>query len=351
MSHIYDDLIRLLKDKKKAVLARIIRQEGSAPRSLGTACIFLEDGSVVGTIGGGQLEYQAQQKALEVFKSEKSSMFHMKLTGKDVEDTNMICGGIVDIFLEPFFPKNPASLEVLEAIHRLLQTGRKGILLTWISEGLGAGYKKSRAVIEKGGKIAGDLSDILHGNQMDIDKLTDTISPLLIELKDGEGKKLVFFEPIIPDAVLYLFGAGHVSTYVAPLAHLVGFKVCVIDDRDEFANQKRFPMAEEIMVCSFAEAFERLTLHASSYVTIITRGHLYDRDVLRSALREETAYIGMIGSRRKRDKIYESLINEGFPKEAIEKVHSPIGLDIGAETPEEIAISIVAELVKVRAGL
>ena len=105
------------------------------------------------------------------------------------------------------------------------------------------------------------------------------------------------------------------------------------------------------MVCSFADAFERLTLHASSYVTIVTRGHLYDRDVLRSALREETAYIGMIGSRRKRDKIYESLINEGVTKEAIDRVHSPIGLPIGAETPEEIAISIVAELVQVRAGM
>ena len=350
MSHIYDDLIKLLKDRKKAVLARIIRQEGSAPRSLGTACFFLEDGSLAGTIGGGLLEYQAQQKALEVFKSGKSALFQMQLTGKDVEDTNMICGGIVDIFLEPFFPKNPASLEVLEAIQNLLRTGKKGILLTWISEGLGAGYKKSRALITKDGKIAGDLSDILQGNQMDIDKLTDTNSPVLIDLKDGERKKFVFVEPIIPDAVLYLFGAGHVSTYVAPLAHLVGFKVCVIDDRDEFANAKRFPVADEIMVCSFADAFERLTLHASSYVTIVTRGHRYDRDVLRSALREETAYIGMIGSRRKRDKIYESLMNEGVTKEAIDKVHSPIGLPIGAETPEEIAISIVAELVQARAG-
>ena len=333
------------------MLARIIRQEGSAPRSLGTACFFLEDGSLVGTIGGGLLEYQAQQKAQEVFKSGKSALFQMQLTGEDVEDTNMICGGIVEIFLEPFFPKNPASVEVLGAIHHLLQTGKKGILLTWISEGLGAGYKKSRAVIEKGGKIAGDLSDILQGNQMDIDKLTDTNSPVLIELKDGEGKKFVFVEPIIPDAVLYLFGAGHVSTFVAPLAHLVGFKVCVIDDREEFANAKRFNVADEIMVCSFSEAFERLTLHASSYVTIVTRGHLYDRDVLRSALKEETAYIGMIGSRRKRDKIYESLINEGITKEAIGRVHSPIGLPIGAETPEEIAISIVAELVQVRAGM
>ena len=185
---------------------------------------------------------------------------------------------------------------------------------------------------------------------MDIDRLIDTNSPVLIDLKDGERKKYIFVEPIIPDAVLYLFGAGHVSTYVAPLAHLVGFEVCVIDDRDEFANAKRFPVADEILVCSFADAFKRLNLHASSYVTIVTRGHRYDRDVLRSALMEETAYIGMIGSRRKRDKIFQSLIDEGVTKEAIDRVHSPIGLDIGAETPEEIAVSIVAELVRARAG-
>ena len=351
MSHIYDELMQRLKAGKKVVLARIIRQEGSAPRSLGTACFFLADGSLVGTIGGGLLEFQVQQTAQEVFKSGKSALFQIKLTGKDVEDSNMICGGIVDVFLEPFFPNNPASVEVLGAVQSLLQTGKKGILLTWVAEGLGAGYKKGRAVIEKGGKVAGDLSDILQSNHMDIDRLTKTNSPMLIELKDGEGKKYVFVEPIIPDSVLYLFGAGHVSTFVAPLAHMVGFKVCVIDDREEFANAKRFPEADEILVCSFEDAFKKLTIHASSYITIVTRGHLSDRDVLRSAIGEETAYIGMIGSRRKRDKIYQSLMDEGVTREAIDRVHSPIGLDIGAETPEEIAISIVAELVKVRAGL
>jgi xanthine dehydrogenase accessory factor len=160
----------------------------------------------------------------------------------------------------------------------------------------------------------------------------------------------LFVEPLKPEPVLFLFGAGHISIFLAPLARMVGFRVVVIDDREEFANRERFPQADEIVVCAFTEAFKRIQTDRSAFIAIITRGHIHDHAVLRAALQRPSAYIGMVGSLRKRNMIYQSLVEEGISPERLAEVHSPIGLDIGAETPEEIAISIVAELIRVRTG-
>ncbi|MBU2578258.1 XdhC family protein, partial [Patescibacteria group bacterium] len=148
-----------------------------------------------------------------------------------------------------------------------------------------------------------------------------------------------------------IFGAGHISTFLSPLAKRVGFSVVVIDDRGEFANTERFPDADEIMVEPLSQSFDRIAVTPSSYIAIITRGHIHDHAVLKEALKQKPAYIGMIGSKRKREIIYQALIKEGTPKETLQKVHSPIGLAIGAETPEEIAVSIVAELIQERERL
>jgi xanthine dehydrogenase accessory factor len=130
---------------------------------------------------------------------------------------------------------------------------------------------------------------------------------------------------------------------------MVGFRVCVIDDRGEFANTRRFPAADQIMVCPVAEAFKRIAVTPSTFIAIVTRGHADDREALRAALATRPAYLGMIGSRRKRDLIYASLIEEGVAAEDLRRVRTPIGISIGAETPEEIAVSIVAELIQIRA--
>jgi xanthine dehydrogenase accessory factor len=148
---------------------------------------------------------------------------------------------------------------------------------------------------------------------------------------------------------LYCFGGGHVAVPTAHLAVLAGFRVVVIDDRPEFANAERFPEAHNVFVIKdFNNAFEGLEIDEDSFIVIVTRGHQYDRAVLEQALQTSADYIGMISSRRKRDAIYEYLMSQGVKKERLEQVHSPIGIDIGGETPEEIAVSIVAELIKVR---
>ena len=147
-----------------------------------------------------------------------------------------------------------------------------------------------------------------------------------------------------------LFGAGHVSQQVAPLCEKVGFRVMVLDDRVEYANPVRFTGETEIRVLDSFDDWAGLPIDAGCYIVILTRGHIHDKTVLGLALRTSAGYIGMIGSRRKRDKIYQALQEEGFTQQDINRVYSPIGLDIGAETPEELAVSIVGELIQVRAA-
>jgi xanthine dehydrogenase accessory factor len=166
------------------------------------------------------------------------------------------------------------------------------------------------------------------------------------------GTLEIFVEPILPQPVLYIFGGGHVSTAVAPLAHQAGFKIVIVDDREAFANVERFPMASEIYR-SYDEAFEKIQPNSSCYLLIVTRGHSGDMRVLAWAVGTEARgftprYIGMMGSKRKVIAVYKALEKEGFSAGQFERVHAPVGLDIGALTPEEIAVSITAELIAVR---
>ncbi|MGB6716438.1 MAG: XdhC family protein, partial [Candidatus Acidiferrales bacterium] len=161
------------------------------------------------------------------------------------------------------------------------------------------------------------------------------------------GTLEIFVEPILPQPRLYLFGGGHVSTALGRVASLAGFSINVIDDRSSFANAERFPMAEEI-VTSYEEAFEKLKPNASSYLVIVTRGHKDDMRVLEWAVGTEARYIGMIGSKRKVISVYRALEKQGIAIEKFARVHAPVGLEIGALTPEEIAVSVTAELIAIR---
>jgi xanthine dehydrogenase accessory factor len=164
------------------------------------------------------------------------------------------------------------------------------------------------------------------------------------------GNQRFLIEAVRPGYSVVVFGAGHVSQQVVPLCENVGFQTIVLDDRPEYACQKRFTGQTEVVVLDSFDNWNGLTIDAGSYIVILTRGHIHDKKVLAQALRTQAGYIGMIGSRRKRDKIYQALREEGFSQQDISRVYSPIGLDIGAETPAELAVSIVGELIKVRAA-
>ena len=176
--------------------------------------------------------------------------------------------------------------------------------------------------------------------------------PNIIICHDDEGNALeLFVEPLASEPILYVLGGGHVSLQIVPPAARVGFKVVVVDDRAEFADPDNFPEAWKVHEHPFEGVLDKFPVDESSYLVIVTRGHIHDKTVLTQALRTPAKYVGMIGSRRKRNMIYDALMKEGFTKDDIDRVHAPIGLDIGAETPEEIAVSIVGELIKVRAGV
>jgi len=193
-----------------------------------------------------------------------------------------------------------------------------------------------------------EIEDVLLAK---MDQILDSKQPLILEVQDDDGRKVsVFVEPVVSSPALYVFGAGHVSRQIVPLAAGVDFQVVVIDDREEFADVKYFPDASDMHQCPFEGVMDRLLVNESSFLVIVTRGHMHDKTVLAQALKTRARYIGMIGSSRKRKIVYEKLMEEGFTEQDLLRVHSPIGLEIGAETPAEIAVSIVAELIQVRAG-
>ena len=254
MGDLFDEVQKLKSEGKKGALATIIGTKGSTPREVGAKMLIREDGTLLGTIGGGCLEAEVWQAAMNIIKEPKPRTIHFDLTGKQAEEGGMICGGVMDIYIEP----------------------------------------------------------------------------------------------ILPAERVFVFGGGHISLFVAKMAKMVGFEVAVIDDRPQFANPERFPEADEILAEEFFLALPKLKVNPSSYLVIVTRGHAYDQEVLEWAMETKARYIGMIGSRRKIKTVYDNLRAKGISQEKLEAVHAPIGLDIGALTPEEIAVAIVAEMVQER---
>jgi xanthine dehydrogenase accessory factor len=261
----------------------------------------------------------------------------------------LICGGNIDIFLEPL---KEDFLNVYQEVSRIKQKGSSAILATLVSvDGDFPKGEGSKVLIKTFGEKVGSL---LGGAELEKKILREGEA----QLKEKKPKVLVFrhedrrmevlLEPVFSEPTVYIFGGGHISEQLAPLAKKVHFKVVVIDDREMFANRERFPEADEVIVLEFEKCFDRLNIDDSSYIIIVTRGHLYDGFVLEQAVKTNARYIGMIGSKKKIKTLYEILVKKGVSKETLNRVHAPIGLDINSETPEEIAVSIVAQLIKVR---
>jgi xanthine dehydrogenase accessory factor len=254
MEDIFQEIVRIRSEGQRAALATVISAKGSTPRETGSKMLIRTDGTILGSIGGGNLEAQVCKEAMKVMTENRSMLLRFDLTGKEMAEEGMICGGNMEVFVEP----------------------------------------------------------------------------------------------ILPEPCLLIFGAGHISLFLSKMGKMVGFRVVVIDDRPEFANRERFPEADEVIAQDFPAAFPRLTTNRTSYIAIVTRGHLQDETVLEWAVRTEAAYIGMIGSRKKNQTVFSHLQAKGIPEKRLKEVHAPIGLNINAKTPEEIALSIIAEIIKAR---
>jgi xanthine dehydrogenase accessory factor len=251
---IYEEIVKLRQQGRRGAVATIVNVRGSIPSFETAKMLVRDDGSIAGTIGGGCVEAEIWQAAREVMESEKPRTLTFNLNQDPKYDTGLVCGGTLDIFVEP----------------------------------------------------------------------------------------------VLPPAALYIFGAGHVSVSLYKVAKGAGFDVTVVDDREAYANRERFPEAKEIIAEDFDRAMARLAPNESTYLVIVTRGHRDDMRVLRWAVQTSARYIGMIGSKRKTITIFRELTKEGLAAGLFERVHAPVGLDIGAITPEEIAVAITAELIAAR---
>ncbi len=251
---IYEQIVELRGQGRRGAVATITNVRGSIPSFQTAKMLVRDDGSIVGTIGGGCVEAEVWQAAREVMEEEKPRSLTFNLNNNPKYDTGLVCGGTLEIFIEP----------------------------------------------------------------------------------------------VLPPALLYIFGAGHVAYNLYKVASIAGFDVVVVDDREAYANRERFPEARQVIDRDFEEVMAELNPPQSAYIVIVTRGHRDDMRVLRWALDVGARYLGMIGSRRKTISIYKELEKEGIPVEKFKDVHAPVGLEIGAVTPEEIAVAIVAEMIAVR---
>ncbi|MGZ6224495.1 MAG: XdhC family aldehyde oxidoreductase maturation factor, partial [Syntrophales bacterium] len=326
-----------------------ITRVGSAPRAVGAKYLIKGDGTSVGSIGGGCVEAEVWQEAQKVMEKKEGRILHFELTSEQLAEGGLICGGNINIFLEPL---REDFLTIYQEAARIKQKGGSAILASLISlDGTFPQGEGSKALMKPSGEKVGSL---LGGLELEKRILSEGKKSLKerkprVVVSSTEGIKTeVLLEPVFSEPTVYLFGGGHVSEQVAPMAKRVHFKVVVIDDREMFANPERFPEADEVIVSEFEKCFDRLNIDDSSYVVIVTRGHLYDGFVLEQAVKSDARYIGMIGSKKKIKTLYQNLMQKGMTKETLDRVHAPIGIDINSETPEEIAVSIVAELIKVR---
>jgi len=342
---IVKEAVGLLEKGQGFALATVVEQNRSAPRSAGARMAVTRDGAVIGTVGGGALEAKVQKVAAEVLKNREAAEIFFNLTAGDSSGMGMICGGDVRVLVDYIDPGDPASLTLYRELAAALERGDRAWLVTLLPSEE-AGRPGRTFLMRDDGTLAGIPGDVGKG-----------LRNLLAEVRGC--RTFTFLEryraaidPTVNRMTALIFGAGHVGRSLVPVLSAVEFRTVILDDRQEFANRERFASADQIVrLDSFEDAFKGTTIDERSYIIIITRGHLHDRTVLRQALRTKAAYIGMIGSRTKRELTYRALLDEGFTKADLERVHSPIGLSIKAETPAEIAVSIAAELIKIRAEL
>lgn len=340
--YIHECLLR----RESLALATIISRSGSGPREAGATIVLTQNGITLGTVGGGLLEAGTLEMAKTVLLNRRPAIRTFSLTDKEAGENGMICGGQVEILVDYLDGSDPIYLEITKALLQCAGTGSYCRLIRSIrGEKIGE-LKTGLGLMNDEGCQTGSL--YLDGLDMEVFRTQCRgKEPILFQNADTR----YFIQQVDVPETVFIFGAGHVGQELAAICNFIGFRTVVIDDRQEFANAERFPAADEIIILdSLGNTFPSITINPQSYVVIVTRGHAFDQSVLSWALSTSACYIGMIASRRKKEIIFQTLLAEGASREDLADVHSPVGLDIGAQTPAEIAVSIAAELIAVRAG-
>ena len=329
MGDFIETILRKLEDGTGAELVSVVEASGSTPRGAGALLAVFGDGTATGTVGGGNVEFEATNLARELVTQEKNALRYFRFVQGDAASLGMVCGGDVTLHFQYLSPADEKTLNLLRDLlaacrqntDRWLVRRLEGETVTFMALAGRAGFHDERPFPE----------DLLRNQAV---------------WRDGW-----FALPVVKAGRVYLFGGGHVSQALVRAILPLGFRPVVYDDRPEFTDPALFPGVEETVCGPFGELERHVTVTEDDYVVIMTRGHQADYEVLTKTIRSGAKYIGCIGSRKKLSICRDRLLEAGFTAEEYARVHAPIGLAIGAETPAEIAVSVAAEMIAVRAGL
>lgn len=322
-------IVRGLESGQSVELVSIVEASGSTPRGAGALLAVFGDGTTCGTVGGGNVEYEAVNLAKELVQREENALRRFSFVQGEAASLGMVCGGDVTLH----FQFLSAGKEQVIALWRDLLTATGENADTWLVRCLEEERVAAMGLADRNGfrYVERCPAELLQNQAV---------------FRDGW-----FALPVVKAGRVYIFGGGHVSQALVPAIAAVGFRPVVYDDRPEFAAPALFPQAEFTLCGSFEQLEQRVAVTPDDYVVIMTRGHQADYEVLTQTLRSGAKYLGCIGSRKKLALCRDRLLKAGFTAEEYARVHAPIGLSIGAQTPAEIAVSVTAELIAVRAGM
>lgn len=344
MQEVFSNGKRLLEEGKSFVYAAIISKKGSAPSGVGARMLVTED-EVFGTIGGGGVEADIIDYARRfTLRDKKPVIKYYNLNSEEAAVSEFICGGETEILLAYIDAGDKDNQEIFEKAEDAVLGQKKAWFVYCFNGGAEDGARCSVILNVENEGIFGKFEE---GSNVKREMLANPVRIAVQEEADREAGRRYIVDSLENPGHIYLMGGGHVSLEVAKLAVGLEFRVTVIDDREEYANSERFSGCDCLVVDSF-DNLPDLEVNSNTYILIITRGHAGDKSALKWAVDKNAGYLGMIGSKSKRDKIYDMLVSEGVDRDKLSGVHCPIGLQIGAKTPQEIGVSIVAELIKER---
>ena len=349
MKEVIQGAVETLRDGRPCVLATVVRTKGSTPQKAGAMLLVKDDGSGLGTLGGGCVEGDIWFAAKEMLRDGSGPEFKDYYLNEDIAARDgLVCGGTMYFYLEPLRSLDdflPLGDEILEAY----DGGEPVSLATVVNSPNRPELLGAKLLLRADGTVSGTLgSGTLDEPALEVAQRVAAIGNTeSISTEDGTE---IFVEGFTTPPTLVMVGGGHVGKATADLANFLGYRVYIVDDRPEFSNDGRFPYAEQTIVTPYEYWSDLLSINVNTFVVVATRGHRYDDMALESALKTRARYIGLLGSRRKTLMIYRRLLEQGITKERIRELYAPIGLNIGALTPEEIAVSIMSEVIMVRRG-
>ncbi len=350
MEAVFKTAVEELDSQKPMVVATVVRTSGSTPQKPGAKLLVRDDGSGVGTLGGGCVEGDIWFAAQELLKrGGDAELRDYQLNEELAAQDGLVCGGTMYFLIDPIREVDPYQSFAAKAVDAYRGGPPMAIVNITAAPENSSVAVGAKMLVRENGTRSGSLGDL------ELESLATQKARALMAMGKNEYFKLengfeCYIEAYTTPPTLVLVGGGHVSKAIAPIAKSVGFRIFVFDDREQFSSQERFPEADITQVGDYRHGFDQLPINANSFIVIATRGHQFDDAALAAALRTPASYVGLLGSRRKTILIFEELLRKGFDIQELQRVNAPIGLDIRGRTPEEIALSVMAEIVAFRLG-